>query len=94
MLALKDLAEWISSHDEQGLAIDGDRECRGTQNAEQIRLAISRFTSDAGDDAAADRLPQEGPGGYPGLDEVKHACRLLGCDYWLACDQHTVTRVT
>ncbi|CAK0822133.1 unnamed protein product, partial [Prorocentrum cordatum] len=61
-----------------GYAEDRRRVCADEARAKQLRDRVAQMARDAGDEATASRLLKTGREAYPGFDEMKYFCEVLG----------------
>ncbi len=77
-LALKDARAWMATHDGHGAALETPQGQREAQEAEAIRSLVRCRATAIGDETSSTRLGQDGPAGYPGLDDVGLIADVLG----------------
>lgn len=78
MVACRDLGEWLATHNTRGHAHEDVRAQRDIVEAAAIRERLVAALHSKGDDDAAKRLMEDGPGGYPGTDTLEIMADTLG----------------
>ena len=76
--AAADLHSWLRGRRASGYAEDRVRVCADEARAKQLRDRIVQMARNAGDEATASRLLKPRQEGYPGVDEMKYFCEVLG----------------